>query len=96
MRHSLTLLLVVVHGIRRRRFSRPMQVALGLALFSLWPGLWNFGILPIAFPASRETTAPSVSVRLPVDGPVRVGWGGDRLKVTIMWQSPTSAGRTIS
>jgi len=84
----LALLLVVVHGVRRRRFSRPMQVALGLALFSLWPALWGFGILPITFPASRETTAPVASVRIPVDGPVRVAWGGDHLEVNYHAATP--------
>ena len=77
----LTILVVLVHAIRKRRFSRPMQAAFALALFSLWPALWAFGLLTMAFPASRATTFPAATVRIPADGPVRVVWGGDRVAV---------------
>ncbi len=77
----LTLLAVVTHAIRKRRFSRPMQAAFGLAVFSLWPALWSFGLLAMTFPASKATTVPSATVRIPADGPVRVVWGGDRVEV---------------
>lgn len=73
----LTLVVVVVHAIRKRRFSRPMALALGLALFSLWPALWGFGLFPITFPASRDRTGPSAVVRLPSGDALRVVWGGD-------------------
>ncbi len=76
-----TLLVIGVHAFLKRRFSRPMQLALGLSLFALWPALWGFGVFPITFPASRETTAPSATVRLPSDDALRVVWGGDRLAV---------------
>lgn len=76
----LTLLVVVVHAIRKRRFSLPMVAALALALFSLWPALWGFGILPITFPASLDQVSPAVTVRLPSDHALRVGWGGDTLR----------------
>lgn len=76
----LTVLVVVVHTIRKRRFSRPMAVALALALFSLWPALWGFGLFTMTFPASRDRTSPSATVRLPSDHALRVVWGGDRLE----------------
>lgn len=76
----LMLLVVVVHAIRRRRFSGPMAAASVLALFFVWPALWNFGLFQIAFPVSVDQVSPPVTVRLPSDHALRVGWGGDKLK----------------
>lgn len=33
----------------------------------------------MAYPASLGATKPSLAVRVPLDGPVRVGWGGDKV-----------------
>lgn len=76
----LTLLVIIVHAIRKRRFSRPMLGTSALALFALWPALWGFGLFEIAFPFALENTSPSATVRLPSDQILRVAWGGDRLK----------------
>ncbi len=75
----LSLLVLVVHAVRKRRFSRPMWATLLLALVALWPGLWGFGLLTVTFPYSLETSEPSATVRLPSNERLRVGWGGDRL-----------------
>ena len=74
------LLILAAYGVWKRRFSRPMRVAFGLSCLALWPGLWNFGLLTIEFPADLETTEPSAIVRLPSDARLRVGWGGDRIE----------------
>jgi hypothetical protein len=75
----LTLLVLVIHAIRKSRFSAPMWSALGLALLSLWPALWSFGLFQLTFPFSRETTLPSATVRLPSNEPRRVAAGGDTI-----------------
>ena len=75
----LTILVLIVHAIRKRRFSRPMWVTLALALVTLWPGLWFFGLLMLTFPYDLERSAPSATVRLPSNETLRVGWGGDRM-----------------
>lgn len=75
----LSLLVLAVHAIRKRRFSRPMWTTLALALVALWPALWGFGLLTITFPSSLEGSEPSATVRLPSDEPLRVFWGGDRV-----------------
>ena len=75
----LTILVLMVHAIRKRRFSRPMWVTLVLALVTLWPGLWGFGVLVLPFPYDLEQSAPPATVRLPSDETIRVAWGGDRL-----------------
>lgn len=75
----LSALALLAYGIWKRRFSRPMQITCVLALLALWPGLWGFGILTIAFPFDLETSRPAATVRLPSDEVLRVGWGGDRL-----------------
>lgn len=45
------------------------------------------GVLPyillasgVRYPASIENTRPHISVRVPLEGPVRVAWGGDQVK----------------
>ncbi len=75
----LAMLTLIIHVIRKRRFSTPMWITLALALLALWPGLWNFGILQMAFPYDLERSKPSVTVRLPSNEAIRVAWGGDRL-----------------
>ena len=76
----LTLLVLLVHSIRKRRFSRPMQTAFTLAVIALWPGLWSVGILQIRFPFELESAKPSATVRLPSNEKLRVAWGGDSLR----------------
>jgi hypothetical protein len=75
------LLAVGVHAIRKRRLSRPMALTLVLGLVGVWPALWGVGLALITFPASREKTAPSATVRLPSNETLRVAWGGDRVAV---------------
>ena len=75
----LSLLVLAVHAVRTRRFSRPMRATLALALLAVWPALWGFGLLTIAFPYSLEGSEPSATVRLPSSESLRVIWGGDRL-----------------
>ena len=75
----LTLLVLLVHTVRKRRFSRPMQLSFALAALALWSGLWSVGILPMHFPFDIENSSPSATVRLPSNEKLRVAWGGDRL-----------------
>ena len=84
----LMLLIVVIYALWKRRLSGPVWATLSLALFSLWPAGWGFGLLPVTFPASREETSPSASVRLPSNEPLRVAWGGDRVAVNYHAASP--------
>ena len=84
----LSLLVLAVHAVRKRRFSRPMSATLVLALFALWPALWGFGLLTFAFPYSLEDSEPSATVRLPSNEPLRVFWGGDRLATNYHAVSP--------
>ncbi len=72
-----TLLVVIVHGARRRYVSAPMACAAIVGVAAMVPGAWNFGVLTMAFPFSRSDVAPSATVLVPLDGPVRVAWGGD-------------------
>lgn len=74
-----SLMALLAHALRKRRFSRPMQVTFGLAAVAFWPALWGFGILTITFPFSLETSSPAATIRLPSNEELRVGWGGDNL-----------------
>lgn len=84
----LSLLILLVHGIRKRRFSRPMQATLVLAVLALWPGLWGFGILPLTFPSDLETTTPAATIRIPSNEVLRVAWGGDSIKTNYHAMAP--------
>jgi hypothetical protein len=69
----------VVAAIRRRGVSRVGALTALASCIALWPGGWNFGLGAIAFPRSLAHATPAATVRLPLDGPVRVVWGGDDL-----------------
>ena len=84
----LSLLVLLFHAVRKRRFSRPMQVSLALAGLALWPGLWSFGFLTIAFPYDLESSSPSATVRLPSNETLRVGWGGDEISTNYHAMTP--------
>lgn len=76
-----TLLLVVIgYALWRRGLSAPMIVTGVLSLLSLTPLLLLFQIVPIPYPASIEGTEPQATVRLPANGPLQVGWGGDTIE----------------
>lgn len=82
---SVTLVPLVLILLLLRRIWKPFglssRITLVLALLTLWPAAWNFGKLLIPYPARLERTRPAATVRLPMDGPIRVAWGGDRLSV---------------
>jgi hypothetical protein len=72
-----SLITVIIYAIVRRRRSKTLLATGLVALLSLSPLIFLF--VPIAFPASLETTSPSATVRLPADAPLQVIWGGDSL-----------------
>jgi hypothetical protein len=80
------LLFIITSGIFVYNLVRYHHVAvvtvllLVLSLVAAWPGLWNLGLLTIAFPASLEKSTPSAEIRLPADTPLLVAWGGQRLE----------------
>lgn len=84
----LSVLVLLVHGIRKRRFTRPMQATLILAVLALWPALWGFGILPLTFPFDIETSGPAATVRLPSNEVLRVAWGGDSIRTNYHAMAP--------
>lgn len=74
----ISLITVAVYALVRKRRSKAL-IATGLAaLLSLSPLVFWF--VPVAYPASLETTSPSATVRLPADGPLQVIWGGDNIE----------------
>jgi hypothetical protein len=78
---GITLLIVLIYALWRRRFSKAMLVTTVAAVLALSPLLWMFQITPIAYPASIEATSPSATIRLPADEPLKVIWGGDSVAV---------------
>lgn len=62
--------------------SRPVTAASGvLSLVSLAPIAMVLGLWMPTYPASIDAMQPHATVRLPLDGPVIVGWGGDSVDV---------------
>lgn len=72
------LITIVIYAVIKRRFSRLWKITLLVSFISLAPAILL--VQPIAYPASLESTAPSVTVRLPADVPLRVVWGGDNIE----------------
>ena len=73
----LILLIAIVVLIWKRKLNLPLIATLLVAILVIWPYLWRFGMLPMAYPISLETTEPAATVRLPANEPLLVAWGGD-------------------
>ncbi len=71
----LSLVVLLVHTIRKRRFSRPMQLTFALTALALWPGLWGVGLLTVTFPYDLETARLTATVRLPSNERLRGALG---------------------
>ena len=63
-------------GLTRRVFTPSLLAGFVLGL----AGIAFIGIGLLRYPAAVETTTPAATVRVPMDGPVLVGWGGDTVK----------------
>lgn len=69
--------LVLGYAAIRRRISRPIAAALALTALVAYPGLWPYGVGTVAYPGPAKDEAVA-RIRVPLDGPVLVGWGGDQ------------------
>lgn len=76
------------YALWKRRWSAPIALTLAGAALALIPALWLFEVWTVAFPASRAHTHPAAKVRIPLDGPVKVGWGGHRIETNYHAASP--------
>lgn len=74
----ITLIAIVIYALVKKRRSKLWLATLAAAVISMLGFILWF--VPVAYPASLESISPSVTVRLPADGPMRVAWGGDSIK----------------
>lgn len=77
----LALIFAAICAVWKRRFSLPISITAALCLPAIYPFGWQFGLFPLKYPSSLETSTPAATVRLPADVPLRVAWGGDDLDV---------------
>ena len=76
----LTLIVVVLYAIVRRRLSRAAVITGLVSLLAMLPALLL--VFPVvAYPASITSMTPSATVRLPANVPLKVVWGGDGFDV---------------
>lgn len=68
---------IVGRALRRRRFRPVDVVSLTAAILAIVPVTWLPIDYPFAYPASADRVRPSLAVRLPLAGAVRVMWGGN-------------------
>ncbi|WP_163581322.1 M23 family metallopeptidase [Gracilibacillus saliphilus] len=73
-------ILLLVKFIRRKKVTRHYFMMLALFFIMALPFSWFLNIGHIAFPAKIETTEPAVSINLPLNETLVVGWGGDDLE----------------
>ena len=78
---GLVFLGTAIYWLARRRWKSPacLSTLLVAGVCGTVSTLWTLGVLPIRYPASLEDTGPAAHIRVPLDGPVRVAWGGDEL-----------------
>ncbi|MCC6797026.1 MAG: peptidoglycan DD-metalloendopeptidase family protein [Candidatus Hydrogenedentes bacterium] len=82
----LTFVAVAIYAAVRRRLTKPILATGIVSLLCVGPVALGLGI--VAYPASLEDTEPSATVRLPADGPIRVGWGGDSVGINYHAMAP--------
>lgn len=74
----ITFIVIIIYALVKKRRSKIWTATLAAAIIGMLGFLLWF--VPVAYPASLESTSPSINVRLPADGPIRVAWGGDTIK----------------
>lgn len=65
-------------AVRKRWASRIGWATLALSLFAFFAPFLPM-VLGMAYPARLSATTPTLAIRVPLDGPVRVAWGGDKV-----------------
>lgn len=77
--------------VARRKSLNGLKWVTGILLFVLsLPILMLLNFLPMAYPASIETSTPTLTIRSPFKEDVLVGWGGDSVKDNaphVIWAS---------
>jgi hypothetical protein len=69
----------IVRLVVLKRFDRLVKITGLVSLLAMVPALMM--VFPVTYPASLEHMSPSVTVRLPANVPLKVGWGGDTKQV---------------
>lgn len=76
---GVALVLTLIHfGVNRKVTAMSGTTAV-VSLLALAPALLM--VIPVTYPASLEKMSPAATIRLPANIPLKVGWGGDHLKV---------------
>src|SRR4030095_891848 len=75
----ISLVLVSIYGVVKRKFNGLMAFTLLVAIICLFPVIVML-VKPMAYPAALKNTKPSAAVRLPANVPLKVGWGGDKIE----------------
>lgn len=76
---STVLLFFVKDVIKKKKIAISKVITLVLAAVMTFPVCWFFGAFQMAYPARLDKSSPSVSIRLPFNEEVLVGWGGDSI-----------------
>lgn len=83
-----TTVCILVHFSRHRKIKTSLFLLLIFALLAAWPFGWFFGIWQMAYPADIQTTTPAAAIRLPINQPALVGWGGNRVETNYHAMAP--------
>ncbi|MDM5188124.1 M23 family metallopeptidase [Bacillus sp. DX4.1] len=83
-----SLIIIIFQLIKRRRVSQLTSAICILSIIVAWPCGWFIGIGQMAYPADIHSTTPKATIRLPINQPVLVGWGGDRLETNYHAMAP--------
>lgn len=76
----ITLCVIVGKLFSRSKIQKTIVAMFILSTAAAWPACWFVGIGQIAYPINVNSATPKITIRLPFNETVRVGWGGDRLQ----------------
>ena len=76
----ITICVIVGKLFSRSKIHKTTATIFILSAAAAWPACWFVGIGQIAYPVNVNSITPKVTIRLPFNETVRVGWGGDQLQ----------------
>ncbi|CAM4220977.1 peptidase M24 [Bacillus manliponensis] len=76
----ISFILIIAKKIKQIKVHRNTTLIFITSIFVAWPFSWFVGISQMAYPVDVHSVTPVATIRLPMNEPVVVGWGGDEIE----------------
>lgn len=76
----ISFIVIITKKIKHVKVHRNTILIFITSIVVAWPFSWFVGISQMAYPVDVHSATPVATVRLPMNEPVVVGWGGDKIE----------------